>query len=313
MLRDLHFETTDAGAGRRLDAFLSARCPASTPALVRRAIERGEVGVDGTACRAKGRKLAAGQRVSVARLLEAADICVAPEPSLALALVYDDADLLAANKPAGQAVHPLDPDETGTLANALVARFPELAGVGDQPLLACIVHRIDTDTSGLVLAARSAASHAAMRRQFAGREVRKTYLALATGAVARAAELAHDLVHQPWRRGRMVAARHAPGAKRPMRAVTAFRPLRRVGPDTLLEVAILTGVTHQIRCQLALAGHPLVGDTLYGAPPVPGFDRHFLHASAIDLRHPSTGAPLHIEAPPTADLVEFLERRGVTL
>jgi 23S rRNA pseudouridine1911/1915/1917 synthase len=248
----------------------------------------------------------AGDRVRVTRLLEATDLRVSPNPGLPLELLFEDADLVAVNKPAGMAVHPLRPEETGTLANALVARFPEIAELGDQPLLAGVAHRIDTGTSGLVLAARTAAAFASLRAQFAAREVCKTYLALVAGTVKQDGSLTHDLAHHPTSRGRMVDARSLRVPERPMRAVTAYRVLQRVGAHTLLEVTIYTGVTHQIRCQLALIDHPLLGDTLYHGPAIPGFPRHFLHAAAIALAHPRTGAAMRIDAPLTPDLRKLL-------
>ena len=254
----------------------------------------------------KGGKVRPGEIVSIAELLEVSDLRVQPNPALRLEILFQDDDLVAINKPAGMAVHPLRPEETGTLANALVAQFPEIAALGDQPLLAGVAHRIDTDTSGLVLAARTAAAFEALRAQFAARRVEKTYLALVAGAVKRDGELTHDLAHHPTSRGRMVDARSLRVAERPMHAVTAFRVVRRVGAFTLLEVTIFTGVTHQIRCQLALIEHPLVGDTLYHGPAVRGFDRHFLHAAAVALAHPRSGDPMRIEAPLTPDLRALL-------
>lgn len=319
MIRDATFTVDVAQAGRRLDAVLLERWPTSTRALAQRALMDGRVRVNGQAAH-KGFRVAGGERVAVAELLERADARANPNPELPLDVCHVDDDVVAVCKPAGMDVHPLRPDERGTLANALVARYPELAGIGDQPLMAGIVHRIDGDTSGLVLAARTPAAYERLRAQFAAQTVRKTYLALVAGAVERAGELVHDLAHQPWRRGRMVEARRLREPVRPMHAVTAYRPLRRVGAHTLLEVTIFTGVTHQIRCQLSLAGHPIAGDALYGIPPfakggtggepAASFDRHFLHAAAIDLAHPRTGLSLHIACPLTADLQAWLAAAG---
>lgn len=305
MIRHTQFEITANEAGRRLDAVVRARFPVSTAALVRHAIESGAIGVLGRTA-GKGDRVRAGDVVRVTQLAELADLRVAPNPNLPLHLLFQDDDLVAANKPAGMAVHPLRMEETDTLGNALVARFPEMAEVGDQPLLAGVAHRLDTDTSGLVLAARHAAAFEALRAQFAAHRVRKTYLALAAGWVRQDAELTHDLAHHPTQRGRMVDARSLRVPERPMRAVTTFRVLRRVGDYTLLEVTILTGVTHQIRCQLALIDHPLVGDTLYHGPAVAGFRRHFLHAAAVELTHPRHGAAMRIAAPLAPELQAFL-------
>jgi 23S rRNA pseudouridine1911/1915/1917 synthase len=309
MIRDSQFAVSADEAGQRLDAVARARFPASNASLIRRAIETGGILVQGRTA-GKGDRLRAGDVVAVAQLAEIADLRVAPNPDLPLELLFQDDDLVAANKPAGVAVHPLRMEETDTLGNALVARFPEMAGVGDHPLLAGVAHRLDADTSGLVLAARNTAAFASLRAQFAARRVRKTYLALAAGRVRQDAELIHELAHHPTQRGRMVDARSLRVPERRLRAVTAFRVLRRVGDDTLLEVTIFTGVTHQIRCQLALIDHPLVGDTLYHGPAVAGFRRHFLHASAVEFAHPRQGEAMRIVAPLAPELHALLAARG---
>jgi len=296
----------DAETGVRLDAAVLARCAGSTRPLVRRAIEAGTITLNGRPAD-KGIKLHGGDRVAVLELLEAVDVRVEPDPGVFIDLLYSDDQLLAVNKPAGLAVHPLRPGERGTLANGLVARWPEMAAVGDQPLMAGVVHRIDTDTSGLVLAARTQGMHDGLRAQFRARTVRKTYLALVEGRVRGAGRLTHELAHLPSDRGRMVDARSlAFPPTRPMRAVTEYTPLRRIGNRSLLEVTIFTGVTHQIRCQLALGGWPIVNDTLYGASPVEGCTRHFLHASGARLTHPALGQPCRLQAPLTEDFAKFI-------
>ncbi len=305
MITSTQFKVSDDAAGTRLDAVVRTHFPSSTAALVRRAIEAGTIAVQGRTA-GKGDKVRAGETVVVTQLLEASDLRVTSNPRLRLEILFQDRDLVAVNKPAGMAVHPLRPEETDTLANALVARFPEIADLGDQPLLAGVAHRIDTDTSGVVLAARNAMTFESLRAQFAARQVKKTYLALVVGIVKQDGELTHDLAHHPTQRGRMVDARTLRVPERPMHAVTSYRVLQPVGSNTLLEVTIFTGVTHQIRCQLALIDHPLLGDTLYNGPVVPGFPRHFLHASVVAFTHPRTGEPVRIEAPLTPDLRKLL-------
>jgi 23S rRNA pseudouridine1911/1915/1917 synthase len=300
MLRPIPFTTAPHESGTRLDAALLARFPTSTRAFCRQAVESGQVQVNGRPC-LKGHKLRPGDTVAVDALKEASDNRVQPDAAVPVRLVFEDAHLLAVNKPAGLPVQPLDSGERGTLMNGLVARFPELADVGDQPLMAGALHRIDTGTSGLVLAARTAAAFDNLRAQFAARQVEKIYLALVEGHVAVPGRLVHDLAHQPGLPYcRMQAAGPASGL-RAFHAETAYRPLGFTGPNTLLEVTIRTGVTHQIRCQLALGGWPIVNDTLYGARPVAGCARHFLHAWSARFTHPALGQPCRIEAPPPAE------------
>ena len=221
---------------------------------------------------AKSERPPAGAVVSVSGLEEPSDRAARPEPDLPLSVAWENADLLALDKPSGQPCHPLSPGETGTLAGALLARYPETASVGPDPLQPGIVHRIDAGTSGLVIAARNQAAYDFVRAQFAAKAVRKVYLALVRGRVAASGGVSGYLAHAPSFRGRMrvVSPGALPGGERPMFAETFWKPLA-AGPcgTTLLEVVIRTGVTHQIRCQLASAGHPIVGDAVYGPAGIP--------------------------------------------
>ena len=294
--------------GVRLDAALLRYFPSTTRAFVREAIESGAVTIDGRRV-AKGLKLRGGERVAVRELLEARDNRVAPHGRCPAPLFEDDA-LLAFDKPAGIPVQPLSCRETGTLMNAVVAAHPECldVGVDDSPLMAGALHRIDADTSGLVLVARTDAAYAALREQFAAQTVEKTYLALVEGAVAIGGTLENDLVHDPtlpfcrmidFRHNRLT---HAQCARlRPMHAVTRFNPIGHVTVEneerTLLEVTIFTGVTHQIRAQLALAGMHIVNDRLYGAFAVEDQVGHCLHALAAKFHHPTSGEDVVIRTP----------------
>ena len=185
--------------------------------------------------------------------------------------------------------------------NGVVARHPECAGIGDQPLMAGALHRIDADTSGLVLVARSAVAYERLRTQFAEQTVKKTYLALVEGAVAVGGTLENDLVHDPTlpfcRMIDVSRARQRIKAA-PLHAVTNFNPigLTRCGNEerTLLEVTIYTGVTHQIRAQLAFAGMHIVNDRLYGGFAVEGQAGHCLHALAAKFLHPASGVETEI-------------------
>lgn len=252
-------------------------------------IAEDRVRVDGRRAR-KGIQVGPGARVSVRRPPPDAP---APQPELPLRIVHADAHLVVADKPAGMPSHPLKPGETGTAANALVGRFPELARVGPSAREGGLVHRLDSDTSGLLLAARTDAAHALLRAQFAGRTVEKGYLALVAGELHAGGEIDVALAHDP-RDSRKVRAASDPewaeahGA-RP--ASTRFVPVARQGGFTLLDVEIATGVLHQIRAHLAFIGHPLAGDALYGGPALPGLARHFLHANRLAFAHPGGGRP----------------------
>lgn len=284
-------------SGVRLDAVLFKACPSSSKALIRRAIEHGDILVNSRRT-SKGTRLRGGETVEILRLLEQADNLVKPVPGAPLKCVFEDADLIAFDKTAGMPVQPLDCEETGTLMNAVTVIYPECRTVGDSPLMAGALHRIDADTSGLVLVARNEAAFENMRRQFSEHSVKKTYLALVEGAVATGGTLENDLVHDPtlpfcrmidFKRNRLTRAQCE--GLRPMHAVTRFTPIGRTMQEneerTLLEVTIYTGVTHQIRAQLALAGMHIVNDRLYGAFAVENQTGHCLHSLSASFRHPT--------------------------
>jgi 23S rRNA pseudouridine1911/1915/1917 synthase len=285
----------DGHAGGRLDKVVAELFGVSR----RRAMEwvaEGRVRVDGRRA-PKGQPVRAGQKVSIER--PPADAPV-PQPELALSIVHADAQVIVADKPAGMPSHPLKPGETGTAANALVGRFPELASVGPAAREGGLVHRLDTDTSGLLLAARTDEAHASLRAQFTARSVEKGYLALCAGEIHTEGEVSLPLAHDPADARKVRAASDPEWAElhdaRP--ALTRYAPLERRGGFTLLEIAIPTGVLHQIRAHLAFIGHPLAGDELYGGPHLTGLRRHFLHASRLAFDHPAGGRAQHQSALP---------------
>ena len=300
----LNREFVNEQSGVRLDAVLLGTYPTTTRAFVREAVEGGKVLVNGRRA-AKGLKLRGGEQIAVSELLEAEDNLVRPNPAIRPRVVFEDAALLGLDKPAGLPVQPLSCSETTTLMNGVAARYPECIPLGDRPLMAGALHRIDADTSGLVLAARTAEAFEALRAQFTAQTVKKTYLALVEGCVAVGGTLENDLVHDPSLPFcRMIDARHnrlceAEKRKlRPLHAVTNFKPIGHTTVEneerTLLEVTIYTGVTHQIRAQLALAGFHIVNDRLYGAFAVENQTGHGLHAWAAAFRHPVSGDEMEI-------------------
>ncbi len=293
--------------GVRLDAALFATFPTSTRAFVKEAILRGNVFLNGRIA-SKGAKLHGGETIFVKSLAEASDNVVSPNPSIRPTCVFEDEALLAFDKPAGMPVQPLSRTETATLMNGVVARHPECTTLGDKPLLAGALHRIDADTSGLVLVARTATAFDNLRTQFAAQTVKKTYLALVEGSFSVGGTLEHDLIHDPTLPFcRMIDAHHnqltattLAGVK-PLHAVTRFLPIGHMTDEneerTLLEVTIFTGVTHQIRAQLALAGMHIVNDRLYGAFAIEGMTGHCLHALAARFNHPISGMETEIRTP----------------
>lgn len=310
---DFDFAVPEASGGsppERADRLVAAMAPRPTSrAMVAECFARGGVRLEAASApgRAVGKseRPAPGTKIAVRGLAETADRAAAPEPGAPLSVAWEGCGLVALDKPAGQACHPLSRDEKGTLAGALLARYPQTASVGDDPLRPGLLHRIDAGTSGLVLAALSQDAFDAVRAQFAAQTVVKKYLALVAGRVSASGGASGHLAHSPSFRGRMrpVSPQSVPRGEKPLFAETFWRPVaeRRDGA-TLLEVEIRTGVTHQIRCHLASAGHPIVGDQVYGGPPS-GFPGHCLHSLSAELELPGTGgrrAEIRVPPPPWA-------------
>jgi len=298
--------------GERLDRYAARRFPALSRAEIAESIRGGLVAVNGRRA-AKGLKLRAGDRVEWGALAARAARAAAPpagDPSLPLEVLYEDASVVAVNKPVGMPTQPLRPDERGTLVHALLARWPEMADVGTERLCPAVLHRLDVWTGGVVLAAKRRDAWDALRAQFRARSVEKHYWAVVEGRAAGGASHA-PLTHQSRSPCRMrvvgVDARGRLDAAEVFDAATEWTPLRATDVRTWLDVLIRTGVTHQIRCHLAAAGHPLVGDVLYGASPVPA-GRHFLHARSIRWISPDTGKAVLAEAPAPADFLAMAER-----
>ena len=291
-----------ADAGLRLDQFLARRLPDLSRARIQHLIRDGHVTVS------YGRPkpaLAVEPGLSVeVRTPVPEPAAPQPEP-LPLAILYDDADLVVVDKPAGLVVHPAGGHATGTLVNALLHHVSGLSGIGGRERPG-IVHRLDRGTSGLMVVAKHDRAHRALARQFQERRVEKEYVALVWGTVKAGLAIDTPVGRDPRHRQKM-SSRSRKG--RPARTlVVAAEPL---DGATLARVRIETGRTHQIRVHLGEAGHPIIGDRLYGGirRDVPArlkavlrLDRPFLHAARLGFTHPTSGMPLMFEAPLPADL-----------
>jgi 23S rRNA pseudouridine1911/1915/1917 synthase len=281
--------------------------------VARQAIAAGDVRVNGRRVR-KSRQVFGGDVVTVPDEL-GVRAALAPNPSLDVPVLYEDAAVIAIDKPAGMASHALHAAETDTAANFLLARYPELAAVGSDREPG-VVHRLDTDTSGVLLVARTAPAYAELRRQFSLHHVQKEYLALVHGDVPAAGAVRTAIAHDRHNRRKMrVHARAGVAGARP--ALTRYRPLERLGTFTVLAVEIATGVMHQIRVHLASIGHPIAGDVLYGGERLAGAPaRHLLHAAGVTFAHPESGRRTTVSSPPPAELTRVIDelraaRRGL--
>lgn len=286
--------------GQRLDNWLHARLPENSRSRIQDWIKRGHVQVNGVASRSSY-TLRGGETIEV-QPAEVPPLHATAE-DIALAALYEDADLVAIDKPAGMVVHAGAGVHSGTLVNALLHRFENLSGVGGA-LRPGIVHRLDRFTSGVLLVAKHDAAHRALAAQFAGRQVTKTYLALVQGEVRQeSGRIERPISRDPVHRTRMTA-RLAEGRA----AWSEFKVLRRFHGYTMLEVRIGTGRTHQIRVHLASLKHPVVGDTLYGAAAQPDLGRYFLHAHRIEFLQPTTGESITVVSPLAPELDAWLAR-----
>jgi 23S rRNA pseudouridine1911/1915/1917 synthase len=298
----LGLDVPESAAGERLDRFLAA--PLGSRARAQRLIEAGQVRVDGTA-RAKRHQLAGGERIEV----DEADPRPAPERGEApYAVAYEDEHLLVVDKPAGVVVHPARGHRTGTLAQALAGR----ASGGPDPWRAGIVHRIDRDTSGLLVVARSDEVHRALKAALSARRIEREYLALVHGRPSART----GTIDAPIGRDRRHPERVSTDTAAPREATTDFVVERALPHSSLLRVRLRTGRTHQIRVHLEAIGHPIVGDPVYaGRAPgeAYGLQRQFLHAEHLAFDHPVTGARVDVRSPLPGDLLAALtqaERRG---
>ncbi|MCP3097727.1 RluA family pseudouridine synthase [Myxococcus sp. K15C18031901] len=292
-------------AGQRVDLFVGDALSLSR-ARLKRLFEAGAVKVNGRPAK-KGLLVAAGQQVAVE--LEEETREAVPDEDFPLVVLHEDAALLFVDKPAGKPSHPLQSGETGTVANALVARFPECAQASVDPREGGLCHRLDVETSGVLVAARTRAAWTTVRDAFGERAVDKRYLALVTGPLADEGDIDLPLRHHPRHPDRVEPAPH--GAEDAREAVSRFRVLERTGEYSLVEVRIFTGVLHQVRAHLAGIGAPIVGDTLYGGREAPELGRFFLHARALGLAHPETKRPMHVTSPLPPELRGELERLGL--
>jgi 23S rRNA pseudouridine1911/1915/1917 synthase len=293
--------TVDAAdAGTRLDRYLAQQRADLSRTRAQALIARGLVRVDGREARAS-LALEAGQVVEIAP-----DVAqpAAPElraEAIPVPVIFEDEHLLVIDKPAGLVVHPAPGHQTGTLVNALLGRLaPAAPDAAHRP---GIVHRLDKDTSGLMVVARSEAAHANLAAQMKAHRTVKRYLALVEGHMPVAdGVIEAPIGRDPRQRQRMALVSVAGGGRE---ARTRFRVLGEARGRSLLELELETGRTHQIRVHLASVGHPVVGDTTYGRPQAPRPPRQFLHAAHLEFAHPVTGALLTFDAPLPPDLARF--------
>lgn len=296
----MNFElvTGPADGGRRLDAYLAGMVSGVSRTRVQRLLSEGAIRVNGAPCKDKNYRLQPGDRVAV-NVPETAPLKLQPEP-IPLDIIHEDDDLLVINKPRGMVVHPAPGHPGGTLVNALLYHCRgSLSGIGGVARPG-IVHRLDKDTTGLLLVAKNDFSHASLSGQLKSRLLRREYLALVHGSVSPSTgRIEAPVGRHPRHRKRMAVV---PGGRE---AVTRYRALASFGKYTLLQVNLETGRTHQVRVHLSYIGHPVAGDPVYGpkrpGPPPGLMSGQALHARRISFIHPRKRCPMEFSAPLPAD------------
>jgi 23S rRNA pseudouridine1911/1915/1917 synthase len=321
--------------GQRLDQFLAAALEGVSRSRVQLLMEQGDVLVNGKRGEKASMKLRGGERIDITGEPHPAPLRATAE-EIPLDVIYEDGDLAVVNKPAGMMVHAgsgqnEEARNSGTLVNALLYRFKALSSTGGD-LRPGIVHRLDKETSGLIVVAKNDRAHAALAKMFSSRQIKKTYIALVQGTVERAKGTINASVgRDPVRRTRMTAKPMGDARTAVSHYEVVRRFTNRFGKFTLVRVRIETGRTHQIRVHMASIGHPVVGDTLYGGagqltdqaasqaatskaarrkaePERLRLGRNFLHAASLEFPHPRTGKLLQLEAPLPVELEAFLSR-----
>ncbi len=290
----IELRVPDAAAGTRLDRFLAV--PLGSRARAQMLIDSGRVLVDGS-LRPKRHLVSAGEAIEIDESGEPGPV-LAPEPQASFGVAYEDEYLLVVEKPAGVVVHPARGHWAGTLSQALEGR----AAGGEESWRAGIVHRLDRDTSGLLVVAKSDEVHRALKSLLARRRLRREYLALVDGHPSART----GTIDAPIGRHRRDRKLMSIDTDEPREARTHFEIERLLPGTALLRVTLETGRTHQIRVHLAAIGHPVAGDPQYGTRGELGLSRQFLHAARLAFEHPVTGAPIDVSSSLPADLVAAL-------
>jgi len=296
----------------RLDRVVASHFPALSRTRVQELIEQGLVRLNGKPAK-DSHKVHANDVIDA--VPQERPPLLAEAEAIPLDILYEDEDVIAVNKPAGMSVHAGAGNSHGTLVNALLGRGQKLSSPED-PLRPGIVHRLDKETSGIVLVAKNDFAHAKLSEAFRQRAIRKIYIALVQGSMEQEqGRIELPIARDPKRRTRMTA-RHAGTLPNARPARTDWRVLARIDSTTLLEVQLHTGRTHQIRVHFSMLRHPVVGDTLYGAAgqlhvgrtSLPSLGRNFLHAAKIEFAQPHSGKPINLKAPLPGELREYLDK-----
>ncbi len=302
------FHASSEDAGVRLDRFLSSKSPDISRTRLQRYIKEGRVLVNGTRVAVPRTRISEGDEVAV-NVPAPRPLSLEPQ-AITLDIVFEDQDIIVVNKPAGMVVHPGAGHESGTLVHALLHHCSDLEGIGDA-LRPGIVHRLDMDTSGLIIIAKNSMAHHSLISQFAERTTSKRYVAIVAGYLRdKSGTIDAPVGRHPVHRKKMAA-----NVRNGREAVTHWKVLKELKGASIIEARIVTGRTHQIRVHMASIGHPLLGDSLYGGPAIVKLQgksvnvaRQMLHAAYLRVRHPGTGETVEWEVPLPPDMQAVLAK-----
>ncbi len=302
MDRHYHILVSEEASGKRIDIFLTNSIPDLTRSQIKKLIKEGLVIVQGKVVR-PSYLVKTGEKIDV--FVPPPEIPNLTPERVAFEILYEDNDLAVINKPAGVVVHPGAGHTRGTLVHGLLATLKGLSGIGGK-LRPGIVHRLDKDTSGILVVAKNDYAHLVLAKQFKSHEIKKLYLALVHGIPKNS----HGKIEFPIGRHPINRKKMSIYAKKAREAITLWRVVKRFKNAALIEASPLTGRTHQIRVHLSAIGHPIIGDPLYGGrrPNGPKADRQMLHAYRLGLIHPNTGEYLQFEAPLPKDFQSVLKK-----
>ena len=312
--QEVTWKTSSAEEGLRLEAFVRRHLPHLSRRQSVKAIDENAFWVNGRRGK-KGQRLKQGDLV----IFHGAELWLSSSPVAAkdgrISIAYEDAEIILVDKPAGMATHGFSAREVDTLANLLIARWPELAAVGKSRWQPGLLNRLDTDTSGLVLVAKNQQAFDDLREQFRRRQIIKKYIALVWDHPADSGSIRLRLAHDSTDKSRMQVIGPSGTNRQRLKswhALTRFRKLANSGEMSLLEILMETGITHQIRAHLAAIGHPIVGDSLYASKRDPmALGRHFLHACGLEFSHPVSGVWVAVGSPLPTELTNFLKRMEI--
>lgn len=298
------FELQVTGESERLDRWLADQLPDWSRSRLQKLVEQGQVTLNGQICTSKKATVQAGDRVHLT-IPAAAPLALEPE-NIPLDILYEDDELIVLNKPAGLVVHPAPGHESGTLVHALLAHCPNLAGIGGVQRPG-IVHRLDKDTSGAIVIAKTDRAHQHLQAQLKAKTAQREYLAIVYGSPAtNSGTIDLPIGRHPIDRKKMAIVPIEKGGRQ---AVTHWQVLDRLGNYTLMQFRLETGRTHQIRVHTTQMGHPIVGDPVYGSGRSIGVNLtgQALHAHKLHLEHPLTGKPVEAIAPLPAEFLKLLQ------